>query len=406
MNLSTDHKHPDQANQQNSKESGTQSQNPSSSLPFQQVTLSNRDFFNTHQIFPPFQYFNTQMFPKQEQKPNYQIQRAPFYQMNPYMTNYPNMIQMRPNSFQHQFRKNDQFPVPYQYQQTNNFYQKGSEKIQDQEQIRFTNLEKQKNMLLQKFNYPYPKTETKVQNQNQNEKENEKKNEELVRQQIIFKDFLNQLRSSQKEKVRINNGNHNLNYDQKQTKIKKEEMNIHPLSQLQRKDEIFIREADSMFLQEKLKQNLNIQNNFNTNTKLPTNLNQIQKEIPFKRNVNLVSKSNSLGQENWTRKRFLIVPGERKRVRILKKKKKKRSKRLKIGQFAKNYLEQWFQENYNTQRGPYPDRNTRYKMSKVTGVPELQVQRWFGQRRRFEKLKWESEKIPKPIWGNSDLRNH
>ncbi|KAJ6243597.1 hypothetical protein M0813_22035 [Anaeramoeba flamelloides] len=82
----------------------------------------------------------------------------------------------------------------------------------------------------------------------------------------------------------------------------------------------------------------------------------------------------------------------------LKLKRRRRSKRLRTTDFARGVLEEWFQQYNQTKEGPYPKKSTRLLLAEKTQTPELQVQRWFGQRRRREKLKFINNQIPKPHW--------
>ncbi|KAJ6235843.1 hypothetical protein M0813_28403 [Anaeramoeba flamelloides] len=82
----------------------------------------------------------------------------------------------------------------------------------------------------------------------------------------------------------------------------------------------------------------------------------------------------------------------------LKLKRRRRSKRLRTTDFAKEIFEEWFQQHYQTKEGPYPEKETRLLLAEKTQIPELQVQRWFGQRRRMEKAKFKNNEIPKPHW--------
>ncbi|KAJ3444946.1 homeobox protein transcription factor [Anaeramoeba flamelloides] len=101
--------------------------------------------------------------------------------------------------------------------------------------------------------------------------------------------------------------------------------------------------------------------------------------------------------EGWNRKTFKVLYGDKKRVKILKIK-RKRNKKLNITENTKEILENWFLRHYYDQQGPYPNRISRSILATKTNTPELQVQRWFGQRRRIEKKRWQNGEIQKPIW--------
>ncbi|KAJ3452238.1 hypothetical protein M0812_04002 [Anaeramoeba flamelloides] len=95
----------------------------------------------------------------------------------------------------------------------------------------------------------------------------------------------------------------------------------------------------------------------------------------------------------------IIIPTEKgKRVKIIKRKKPTRSSRLKTSEYGKKLFESWFKKHLNKPEGPYPDKNTRKMMSEKTGIPELQVTRWFGQRRRLQRMLCEKNSFTKPNW--------
>ncbi|KAJ6249506.1 hypothetical protein M0813_16926 [Anaeramoeba flamelloides] len=108
---------------------------------------------------------------------------------------------------------------------------------------------------------------------------------------------------------------------------------------------------------------------------------------------------------DWKRKTYKIKR-ENKKVIIYKKKKKSRSQRLYTSNTGKNILETWFQKYYNDKDGPYPTKRQRMILSKKAGIPQLQVQRWFGQRRRVEKFIWEKKNTPKPYWIELMIENN
>ncbi|KAJ3444262.1 hypothetical protein M0812_10114 [Anaeramoeba flamelloides] len=111
------------------------------------------------------------------------------------------------------------------------------------------------------------------------------------------------------------------------------------------------------------------------------------------------SSSSSNNQDlDWNKKSFQIIPNDKRGIKIIKKKRKSRGPRMNTPEFAKLIFEKWYLKNTNCKTGPYPDKDTRYRMAKKTKIPEIQVQRWFGQRRRIQKMRWKIGKIPKPIW--------
>ncbi|KAJ3447611.1 homeobox protein hhex [Anaeramoeba flamelloides] len=79
-------------------------------------------------------------------------------------------------------------------------------------------------------------------------------------------------------------------------------------------------------------------------------------------------------------------------------KRRRRCKRLRTTELAKNIFEKWFQDHYNDEGGPYPSKEIRLVLAEKSQIPELQVQRWFGQRRRIEKDKFKNSEIGKPKW--------
>ncbi|KAJ3424093.1 hypothetical protein M0812_29725 [Anaeramoeba flamelloides] len=103
-------------------------------------------------------------------------------------------------------------------------------------------------------------------------------------------------------------------------------------------------------------------------------------------------------EDGWGQKTYQILPGDKFGLRILKKKRRTRKKRQSITENARKILEKWFKRHSKDKNGPYPDRITRVRIGMRTDTPELQVQRWFGQRRRIEKSRWENGEIPKPCW--------
>ncbi|KAJ3425892.1 protein son [Anaeramoeba flamelloides] len=79
-------------------------------------------------------------------------------------------------------------------------------------------------------------------------------------------------------------------------------------------------------------------------------------------------------------------------------KRRRRCKRLRTTDFAKKIFEEWFQDHYNDEGGAYPSKEIRFILAEKSQTPELQVQRWFGQRRRIEKDKFKNSEIGKPKW--------
>eukprot|EP01155_Anaeramoeba_flamelloides_P030355 Anaeramoba_flamelloidesa86574_22.p1 GENE.a86574_22~~a86574_22.p1 ORF type:complete len:118 (-),score=20.07 a86574_22:520-873(-) len=101
---------------------------------------------------------------------------------------------------------------------------------------------------------------------------------------------------------------------------------------------------------------------------------------------------------DWQRKTWQFVFGPKKRLTILKKQRKSRSERLRTSDEAKSIFENWFLEHINDTSGPYPCKETRKWMTEKTGIPQLQIQRWYGQRRRLQRIRWENKQAPKPNW--------
>ncbi|KAJ6244838.1 tgfb-induced factor homeobox 2-like [Anaeramoeba flamelloides] len=105
---------------------------------------------------------------------------------------------------------------------------------------------------------------------------------------------------------------------------------------------------------------------------------------------------------DWQRKTFKIKKIGTK-VLILKRKRKPRSQRLYTSRYGKRVLERWFLRHLNDKGGPYPTKRQRKTLSRRADIPQLQVQRWFGQRRRVQRIRWENEEAPKPNWIDQDL---
>ncbi|KAJ3429299.1 pre-b-cell leukemia transcription factor [Anaeramoeba flamelloides] len=162
-----------------------------------------------------------------------------------------------------------------------------------------------------------------------------------------------------------------------------------------------------------------VNNETNTEIKLQTNYpipNKIKKK---KHNQSLSYNSNhhsdehnqnknQIGNEktkrpdsptkiDWQRKTYKIEKVGTK-VIIWKKKRKTRSQRLYTSDFGKKILEKWFYKNQSNSSGPYPSKKQRKLLSRKANIPPLQVQRWFGQRRRLERIKWENGITAKPSW--------
>ncbi|KAJ3436188.1 homeobox protein pknox2 [Anaeramoeba flamelloides] len=104
---------------------------------------------------------------------------------------------------------------------------------------------------------------------------------------------------------------------------------------------------------------------------------------------------------DWQRKTFKIKKVGTK-VTIYKKRRKSRSQRLYTSKYGKKVLERWFFKHLYDNRGPYPNKRQRKKLSRIVEIPPLQVQRWFGQRRRLQRLRWEKGEAPKPKWAETN----
>ncbi|KAJ3441440.1 hypothetical protein M0812_13452 [Anaeramoeba flamelloides] len=131
-----------------------------------------------------------------------------------------------------------------------------------------------------------------------------------------------------------------------------------------------------------------------------TNLFQKERFKNYKKNRKkyFKDKKGIVLEDGWGQKTYQILPGDKFGLRILKKKRRTRKKRQNITEHARKILEKWFKRHSKDQNGPYPDRITRIRLGMRTNTPELQVQRWFGQRRRIEKSRWENGEICKPCW--------
>ncbi|KAJ3426769.1 homeobox protein transcription factor [Anaeramoeba flamelloides] len=128
-----------------------------------------------------------------------------------------------------------------------------------------------------------------------------------------------------------------------------------------------------------------------------TNADSNSEETNWRNKTEIKKQKKNKAIEGWNRKSFKVIYGEKQRVKILKIK-RKRNKKLKISENTKKAFENWFCQHYNNKHGPYPNKSTRLLLAKKTNTPELQVQRWFGQRRRIEKERWENGEIEKPLW--------
>ncbi|KAJ3451548.1 homeobox protein meis2 [Anaeramoeba flamelloides] len=122
------------------------------------------------------------------------------------------------------------------------------------------------------------------------------------------------------------------------------------------------------------------------------------KAKPPKRNKRKKTRKIRSNEIDWQRKTWRFVFGRKKGVKILKKKRKKRQQRLNTPKHAKSIFEKWFLDHLDDPQGPYMDKETRTQLSQITAIPELQVQRWFGQRRRSQRLRWLKGEAPKPNW--------
>ncbi|KAJ3444796.1 hypothetical protein M0812_10657 [Anaeramoeba flamelloides] len=124
-----------------------------------------------------------------------------------------------------------------------------------------------------------------------------------------------------------------------------------------------------------------------------------EKQQQYSKSINKKKKNKKKSKptEGWNRKTFKVLYGDKQRVTILKIK-RTRNKRKNTTEDAKEIWESWFNNHYNEKQGPYPNKYTRNILAKKTNTPELQVQRWFGQRRRIEKERWENGEIAKPNW--------
>ncbi|KAJ3424660.1 hypothetical protein M0812_29383 [Anaeramoeba flamelloides] len=126
-----------------------------------------------------------------------------------------------------------------------------------------------------------------------------------------------------------------------------------------------------------------------------------KKSIKKTKKKKKIGKNQNKGSDDFFIINSVVIPTEKgKRVKIFKRRKPTRSGRLKTTNYAKKLFENWFNKHLDQHEGPYPDKKTRKMMSEKTGIPELQVTRWFGQRRRSQRILWEKNKAPKPKWVN------
>ncbi|KAJ3439164.1 homeobox protein meis2 [Anaeramoeba flamelloides] len=135
-----------------------------------------------------------------------------------------------------------------------------------------------------------------------------------------------------------------------------------------------------------------------TNQKTKRRQNLLRQKTKLKSKSKIKTNKFQTKDVDWQRKTWQFVFGRKKGIKILKKKRKKRNKRLNTPKHAKSIFEKWFLEHLNDPQGPYMDKKTRTRLSQTTSIPELQVQRWFGQRRRSQRLRWLKGEAPKPNW--------
>ncbi|KAJ6253077.1 homeobox protein meis2 [Anaeramoeba flamelloides] len=135
-----------------------------------------------------------------------------------------------------------------------------------------------------------------------------------------------------------------------------------------------------------------------TNQKTKRRQNLLRQKTKLKSKSKIKTNKFQTKDVDWQRKTWRFVFGRKKGIKILKKKRKKRNKRLNTPKHAKSIFEKWFLEHLNDPQGPYMDKKTRTRLSQTTSIPELQVQRWFGQRRRSQRLRWLKGEAPKPNW--------
>ncbi|KAJ3441576.1 hypothetical protein M0812_13589 [Anaeramoeba flamelloides] len=118
----------------------------------------------------------------------------------------------------------------------------------------------------------------------------------------------------------------------------------------------------------------------------------IRQNLQYKEHDNINDLGDNVNNEIEMKelKGFELVSSKKKNNRNAKRKKmkrkgKKKRKRLRIGEYPKTVLENWFQENYDGKIIPDPDLRTRNWMSSTTGISELKIQKWFRRRRKIEK---------------------
>ncbi|KAJ6231772.1 nucleolar protein [Anaeramoeba flamelloides] len=118
----------------------------------------------------------------------------------------------------------------------------------------------------------------------------------------------------------------------------------------------------------------------------------IRQNLQYKEHDNINDLGDNVNNEIEMKelKGFELVSSKKKINRNAKRKKmkrkgKKKRKRLRIGEYPKTVLENWFQENYDGKIIPDPDLRTRNWMSSTTGISELKIQKWFRRRRKIEK---------------------
>eukprot|EP01155_Anaeramoeba_flamelloides_P018787 Anaeramoba_flamelloidesa571551_47.p1 GENE.a571551_47~~a571551_47.p1 ORF type:complete len:227 (-),score=47.66 a571551_47:840-1520(-) len=177
MNLSTELRQQQQQEQQQDLASHQTTGQYAAQMRLTQNTLPYQQMRYPPQYFQSFQYFKDQMAFNQNPSQNYQLKQVPLYQPTTYMSNYPNMVQLKPNSFQDQFRKNDQSP---------------------------------KRIIQFPLTSPVKQPRSPI---NQRTPEKEKKlnsdNRELNNQHLIFQNLINQIRIIQNQQSKTSNNQKN-----------------------------------------------------------------------------------------------------------------------------------------------------------------------------------------------------
>ncbi|KAJ3439764.1 hypothetical protein M0812_15803 [Anaeramoeba flamelloides] len=200
-----------------------------------------------------------------------------------------------------------------------------------------------------------------------------------------------------KQKIRVQNKNKN-NMRTKNTRRKKCKSKKFILSDEDWEDWDELGEWELSCQKKRARSNRKRERPLATNNKYPNfKKTKSLKKKTTKKKKNSINKIHA-NEIDWQRRTWQFVFGPKKRLTILKRQRKTRGERLRTSQDAKTIFEKWFNEHINDPAGPYPNQETRQWMSEKTQIPQLQIQRWYGQRRRLQRIHWQNGKAPRPNW--------